>query len=89
MDLDTRFRFLYHLKDPHPVQYYARCLIDGLYERGVVSNTPSPIPLPNWDDDADLENIIKALDMLKSDIQQMLIDHTEDSLPLQEDCFEH
>ena len=72
MDLDKRFAQLYHIIDPEPREYYARQLIDGLYERGVCSNTPNPIPLPNWDDYADLENIIEALDMLKTDIQGML-----------------
>jgi len=47
-------------------------MIDGLYTRGVCSNTPAPIPLPNWEDDADLENIMLALDQIKLDIQEML-----------------
>ena len=72
MNLHDRFKQLYHAKDNTPKNYYARVLLDGLYEQGVVSNTPSPIPLPNWDDDEDLRNIIQALDMLKADILGML-----------------
>lgn len=79
MTLHQRFAHVHRFPqledDMHPSEWYTKKLVSSLYTVGRVSNTPSPIPLPNWDDDADLENIIKALDTLKADIQEMLNDH--------------
>jgi len=70
MDLHDRFTHVhrYQKDDLHPSEWYLKQLVSSLYTVGRVSNTPRPIPLPNWDDIADLENIITALDILKDDI---------------------
>lgn len=75
MDLHNRFAKAHEFPGPedmHPRDYYIKCLVSSLYTVGRVSNTPSPIPLPNWDDYADLENIRLALTILMDDVQGMM-----------------
>jgi len=79
MDLHQRFAHVHRFPGPgddmHPREYYTKKLVSSLYTVGRVSNTPSPIPLPNWDDDADLLNILAALTTLSDDVIEMLKDH--------------
>jgi len=78
MDIDKRFTHAHRplkSEDETPKDYYIKCLVSSLYTVGRVSNTTYPIPLPNFDDDADLLNILKALNTLSEDITGMLADH--------------
>ena len=74
MDLHARFTKVHEFpgKDETPKDYYMKMLVSSLYTVGRVSNTPSPIPLPNWDDYADLLNILSALITLSDDVIEML-----------------
>ena len=79
MELHERFKHVHRFPGPgddmHPREYYLKKLVSSLYTVGRVSNTPSPIPLPDFDDIADLENIVDALDTLKQDIQDTINHH--------------
>jgi len=55
------------------IEFYTKSLLGGLYERGTVSNIPYPTLLPAWDDKEDIENIIKALDILKQDFRDLIL----------------
>lgn len=73
MDLHERFDQLYRItRDLTPLEFYMKSLLDGLYERSTVSNIPYPTLLPVWDDIADIKNIIKAMEILIADFEQLL-----------------
>ena len=68
-----RFNQLYRItRDLTPLEFYMKSLLDGLYERSTVSNISYPTLLPAWDDAADIENIIKAMETLILDFKQII-----------------
>ena len=74
MDPHDRFTQLYrkYSENLHPKEYYMKRILDGLYERAIVSNTPSPTLLPAWDDAEDIQNIIAAMENLILDFKQSI-----------------
>ena len=80
MDPQDRFTALYRMYEPdmHPKEYYMKKLLDGLFERSIVSNTPRPTLLPSFDDIADMANIIDAMETLIEDFKQEIqkLDHS-------------
>ena len=75
MNLDDKYAELYHAdckRELTPAEYYEKQLMDGLYELGVVSNVPFPKALPNWDDYADMLNILDALNRVKESVKETI-----------------
>ncbi len=82
MNLNDKYAELYHedtKRDLTPVEYYEKQLMDGLYELVVVSNTPFPKALPNWDDYADMLNILDALNRVKESVKETIREHYPES----------
>jgi len=75
MTPSKRFDHLMRKSEDHlnSIESYTKSLLNGLHERGTVSNILYPTLLPSWDDKEDIENIIKALDILKQDFRDLIL----------------